>query len=127
MIAPGEILKYDTIGFALAATGSILSVIGALVNNLWLDHTLAMWFWMFSNPILLVWAYGIMDFDISIRTKVIYSKYQWWGDGITIVWVAAMYAVFAVSNFYGLFIDQFLLGVHWWITMILNFVLQMNK
>lgn len=97
-------MKRDTIGFALAATGSTLSVCGALVNNLWLDHTLAMWFWMFSNPILLAWAYGIIEFDISIKEKVIYSKYQWWGDGITVLAVATMYAIFTITNFYGLFL-----------------------
>jgi len=100
-----RILNRDTIGFALAATGSTLSVCGALVNNIWLDHTLAMWFWMFSNPILLMWAYGVIEFDICVKEEIIYSKYEWWGDGITILAVAAMYAIFAASNFYGLFLS----------------------
>jgi hypothetical protein len=94
----------DKIGFSLAATGSVLSVTGALVNNIWLDHTLAMWFWMFSNPILLVWAFGVMEFDIILGGKSIYSKSHWWSDGLTIVAVAVMYAIFTISNFYGLFL-----------------------
>jgi len=98
-------LRYDILGSALAVVGSILSVTGALINNIWLDHTLAMWFWMCSNPILLMWAYGIIEFNITVEGKHIYSKYQWWSDGLTIVAVAAMYAIFTVSNFYGLFLS----------------------
>lgn len=83
-------LKYDIVGSVLAVTGSILSVTGALINNLWLDHTMAMWFWMFSNPILGVWAYG------NIK--------DWWDGGVSVEALLGMYLVFTISNFWGLFL-----------------------
>jgi len=74
----------------LAVGGSVISVAGTLVNNLYLDHTTAMLFWMISNPILFVWAIG------NIK--------NWWNDGISIEALAAMYSIFTVTNFYGLYI-----------------------
>ena len=80
--------KYDGVGTALAVCGSILSLSGALVNNLFLMHTMAMWFWQASNPILFLWAYGT------------YKK--WWDGGISIEAIGIMYFVFSITNAYGL-------------------------
>jgi hypothetical protein len=77
-------------GIILAITGSALSVIGTLWNNLALAHVTAMWFWMFSNPLLLAWAYGCHK--------------RWWSDGISIEALGVMYAVFTVTNVYGLMV-----------------------
>jgi hypothetical protein len=49
-----------------------------------------MWFWMLSNPILFVWAYG------NIK--------NWWNGGISVEALAAMYIIFTITNFYGLFL-----------------------
>jgi|WetSurMetagenome_2_1015567.scaffolds.fasta_scaffold02467_3 hypothetical protein len=79
----------NTIGSILAGVGSFLSIIGTLVNNLWLDHTLAMWIWMLSNPILFAWAYG--------------NDKDWWDGGLSIKALGLMYAIFTITNFYGIF------------------------
>lgn len=97
-------MKYDLLGSSLAVSGSILSVTGALINNIWLDHTLAMWLWMFSNPILLMWAFGVSEFYIDIKLAPVYTKVAWWDGGLSIFAVGSMYAIFTISNFYGLFL-----------------------
>lgn len=43
----------DDTGWILAIMGSGFSLVGALVNNIFLLHTEAMWFWTISNPLLL--------------------------------------------------------------------------
>ena len=78
------------IGPVLAISGSVLSIFGALLNNLWLDHAGAMGLWMFSNVLLLAWAYG-------------YDK-ELWDGGLSGKALVAMYLVYTVTNFYGLFI-----------------------
>lgn len=82
----------DAIGTTLAVAGTVISIIGTLVNNVALSHVAAMWAWMLSNPLLLAWAYGT------------YKK--WWNGSISIEALGVMYFVFTVTNFYGLFISQ---------------------
>jgi hypothetical protein len=76
------------IGYSLAVTGSALSIIGTLVNNLWLDHIFAMWIWLFSNPILYIWSIGVI-------------KHRW-HNGLSMAAIATMYLVFFVTNVIGL-------------------------
>ena len=78
----------DTIGAALAISGSIISLVGALLNNIFLDHKAAMRLWMVSNPILALWSIG--------------AALYWWNGGLSAAAMFAMYAVFTVSNWYGL-------------------------
>lgn len=78
----------ELIGPALAIAGSAVSIAGACVNNLWHRHRLAMQFWMVSNVLLLAWAAG---YYMSL-----------WDGGISILGLIAMYAVFTVTNLYGL-------------------------
>jgi hypothetical protein len=80
----------DTIGTALAISGSALSIIGTLINNCALDHIGAMWCWLISNPLLLVWAIG--------NWKGI------WNGGTSITALIVMYFVFFVTGAYGLFV-----------------------
>lgn len=82
-------LKSDLIGSVIAISGSFLSILGTLANNLWLEHTLAMGIWMLSNLILFAWAYG--------------NYKHWWNGGLSIEALGFMYAVFTITNFYGLF------------------------
>jgi len=77
------------IGTTLAVTGSILSIIGILVNNLWLDHTLAMYLWLFSNPALALWAIGVWQ--------------GYWDGGLSIKAITVMYLIAFVSGAVGLF------------------------
>ena len=81
----------EHIGTILAITASAISLIGALVNNLFLLHFEAMVFWMVSNPILCAWALG--------------SSKGWWNGGVSTGALAIMYLVFTVSYFYGLVIS----------------------
>jgi hypothetical protein len=84
------VIPLEKVGSILAISGSTLSIIGALINNIWLDHIGAMGIWMFSNILLLAWAWG-------------YDK-EYWNGGLSAKALVAMYLVFTVSNVYGLFI-----------------------
>ena len=79
----------NKIGSFLAISGSILSIAGTLINNLWLYHTLAMWIWLASNPLLAVWAIGYWR--------------KWWTDGIDALALVAMYMTFFITGAIGLF------------------------
>jgi hypothetical protein len=83
-------VQSNTTGSMLAISGTTLAIIGTLVNNISLDHTLAMWLWMLSNPLLLCWTCG--------------SYKKWWNGALSIEAIAVMYFVFSISNFYGLFL-----------------------
>jgi hypothetical protein len=87
----GDYEGYQTVGYSIAVLGSALSVFGTFANNLLLDHVLAMQIWMFSNPILLAWAFG--------------NRKGWWDGGLSIDALMVMYAVFTVTNFIGLFLE----------------------
>lgn len=92
----------DDTGWILAIMGAGFSTVGALINNLFLMHTEAMWFWMISNPLLLVWAYGTLRFDFIYQNRKMYEKQVWWNGGLSASALCCMYAIFALSNFYGL-------------------------
>lgn len=79
---------WNLAGNGFAITGTIFSIIGALVNNLVLDHHMAMLLWMVSNPLLFCWSFG--------------NWRGWWDGKLTMGVVSAMYALFAISNAYGL-------------------------
>jgi ABC-type xylose transport system permease subunit len=68
--------------------GSILSVIGTLVNNLEHNHILAMRIWAWSNPMLAVWAIGYLA--------------GIWNGGVSVGALLGMYAIFTVTNWWGL-------------------------
>ena len=78
----------EDIGSVLAISGSVLSICGTLINNLWLEHRWAMKVWAISNPILSVWAIGVL---LGI-----------WNGGLSILAVLVMYVVFTATNWYGL-------------------------
>lgn len=76
------------VGAFLAITGSFLSIGGTLLNNLWHLHRKAMFLWMISNPMLLLWAVGYLA--------------GWWDGGISVSFLAVMYGIFTLTNWYGL-------------------------
>lgn len=80
--------KIKDIGLDLAVVGCIISCVGVVANNLMLDHILAMQIWMFSNLVLLVWAYGL------------YRK--WWDGGLSGLVLCVMYLFYTVTNVWGL-------------------------
>lgn len=88
MISPKTL---DDIGLTLALIGSIFSIAGILVNNLLLNHHLAMIFWFASNPALMIWAIGII-------------KHKWNG-GLSATAVAVMYCIAWITGAYGLWIS----------------------
>ena len=79
----------NKIGSFLAISGSILSIAGTLVNNLWLLHVLAMEIWVISNPLLTIWAIGYWR--------------KWWTDGIDAFALVMMYIAFFITGAIGLF------------------------
>ena len=76
------------IGSCLAVMGAMISVIGAIFNNIWHDHHGAMQWWMISNILLLVWAVGLMA--------------GVWNGGLSALALVVMYLIFAVSNWWGM-------------------------
>jgi hypothetical protein len=76
------------IGSLCAVAGAIISVVGALTNNLQHDHRKAMKFWMVSNILLLMWSAGYL--------------LGYWNGSLSIGALFVMYLIFTVSNFYGL-------------------------
>ena len=82
-------MEVAAIGAILAVSGSIVSVIGTCYNNLWHRHITAMKIWAVSNALLLIWAMGL--------------SCDWWDGGISGVSLVLMYAIFSITNAYGLF------------------------
>ena len=82
-------IPLETVGIILATTGSFISVIGSLYNNLWHNHLAAMKIWGYgSNPLLLIWSLGLC--------------LHLWDGGLSGVALAIMYSIFTVTNIYGL-------------------------
>jgi hypothetical protein len=87
---PARFPMIERLGNTLAVGGSILSIVGALVNNLWLSHTVAMWIWAISNPLFLAYFVGV--------------DMKWWdGQHISTRALIVTYIIFTVSNILGLF------------------------
>lgn len=80
----------EKIGSILAISGAALTIIGTLLNSLWLDHISAMGIWLFSNPLMLAWAYG-------------YDQ-GYWNGGLTGKALIALYLALTFLNAYGLFV-----------------------
>ena len=79
----------EIMGAIFAVVGSIVSIFGALSNNILHDHRGAMELWMFSNILLLVWCAGNLA--------------GLWNGGISVSAMMVMYLIFSVSNAWGLF------------------------
>lgn len=82
---PSDILDYE---LDLAVIGSIVSCIGVIWNNIFLDHVAAMQIWALSNLILLCWSFGLWK--------------KWWDGGLSGLVLCLMYAFYTVTNVYGL-------------------------
>jgi len=76
------------IGAILIISGTVISVAGAFVNNVYLDHILAMHIWRFSNIIMFGWAIGIYK--------------EWWCGGLPSLFLCGMYAFYGITNEIGL-------------------------
>ena len=79
----------NIIGTALALGGTVLSIAGALVNNLELNALLARQIWMISNPIFLAYFIGV-------DTKL------WNGQHMSTRALIVTYSVFTITNFWSL-------------------------
>lgn len=78
----------ETIGAGVAVIGSVLSVVGACVNNIWHKHITAMKLWRISNTLLAIWGVGYLA--------------GYWNGGVSVSALVLMYLVFIVTNEYGL-------------------------
>lgn len=96
------VFERSGIGLDLATLGSVISVIGTIENNMFLDHYLAMCIWMWSNPIMALWSWGISSFSISYQGHTIYRKKQYWDGGLSGLALFSTYTFFTVTNFWGL-------------------------
>lgn len=81
-------LDRSNLGLDLAVLGAIISCLGVFANNILLDHILAMQIWMFSNPVLMLWAIG--------------NWRRWWDGGLSGLALTGMYVIFTVTNLIGL-------------------------
>ena len=80
--------KFQILGTILAICGTLISVVGTCVNNVFLWHEMAMWLWLVSNPMLLIWAYGHWK--------------GYWNGGTSMQALMVMYAIFFVTGAWGL-------------------------
>ena len=83
-------MNIDTrnIGPDLAVVGSGISIIGVVLNNVFLMHREAMMVWCVSNVILMAYFYGHWK--------------DWWDGGLSSGVIFGMYAVMLVSGGWGL-------------------------
>jgi hypothetical protein len=77
----------ERLGIFSIAMGSILGIIGGVVNALFF-HNLAIQIWTVSNFFLLIWAIG--------------CKYKWWNATMSYDALIAMYGTFTACNIYAL-------------------------
>lgn len=77
------------IGTSCAVIGSIISVLGNLVNTVNKDHYQAIELWTFSSALVFIWGCGYLM--------------GWWNGGIGIAAITGMNLVFLMSNLWGLF------------------------
>ena len=80
--------QLSSVGTALAITGTVASIYGAVVFNQWKDYTQAKMVWAISNPMLLVWALGYIA--------------GYWDGSLSVAALACLYAVYTISNWWGL-------------------------
>jgi hypothetical protein len=81
-------IDLETAGAFLAISGSLVSIYGALLNNLFHNHIGAMKVWTFSNVFLMIWSYG--------------NSLHLWNGGLPSAFMGVMYSIFTVTNWYGL-------------------------
>ena len=82
-----DITKHN-LGFALVIIGTVISCIGVIYNNIFLDHIAAMVIWCASNTLFSIYFYG--------RWK------KWWDGGICDEIMCVLYLVMLVSGIWGL-------------------------
>lgn len=76
------------IGTLLVLAGTILGIVGTLINNLRRMHHLAMMVWAVSNPLLMIWLFGRLV--------------GWWNGDLGLVALLCVHIVYTTSNWYGL-------------------------
>ena len=76
------------VGLDLAVSGSVISAIGVFYNNVLLDHTMAMWLWIPSNFLFVIYFSG--------RAR------NWWDGGISDTVMCGLYLMMLLSGVYGL-------------------------
>jgi len=83
-------IELENIGLDLAVSGFIITMLGVIYNNIFLEHINAMFIWQFSNAIFAIYFSGR------------YCNY--WdgriGDGVMIV----NYVFMLISGMYGLWL-----------------------
>jgi hypothetical protein len=81
-------IERANIGLDLAVIGSAVSIAGVLVNNVFLMHVLAMWIWVPSNALFVLYFYG--------RSR------DWWDGGLSDKMLCINYIVMLLSGVWGL-------------------------
>ena len=81
-------MRTQDLGLDLAVLGSIISIIGVILNNIFLMHREAMMVWCVSNVLLMVYFYGHWK--------------GWWDGSISSEVIFVMYVVMLVSGVWGL-------------------------
>jgi len=84
----GGITAIELIGSCIALCGALISVMGTVYNNVFLQHDTAMWVWRWSNYCGWFWSVGFM--------------LRFWTDGLAGAAWLLMYSVYIISNEYGL-------------------------
>jgi hypothetical protein len=87
-------LKRETIGYILSIFGAVVGILGSLINYLLLDHNTAIIVWMFSNPVLAIWAYG--------------GSKKWWEGGLSHSMLMYMYITYTIAGFFAIIVGGML-------------------
>ena len=81
-------MNSQKLGLPLPIIGTTISILGVVYNNIFLLHITAMWIWMFSNALFVVYFGG--------RSK------GWWNGGFSDGFLCLNYSIMLVSGAYGL-------------------------
>jgi hypothetical protein len=81
-------IEIKNMGLDLAVVGSFISIVGVILNNVFLMHHEAMMVWCGSNILLMVYFYGHWK--------------GWWDGGLSSEVIFVLYLVFTVTGVYGL-------------------------
>ena len=87
-------MKRETIGYILSIFGAVVGILGSLINYLLLDHNTAIIVWMFSNPVLALWAHG--------------AEKGWWNGGLSYTMLKYMYLTYTIAGFYAIIVGGML-------------------
>jgi hypothetical protein len=81
-------MNSQRIGLPLTIIATTISIIGVIYNNVFLLHITAMWVWVFSNALFVVYFLGRGE--------------KWWDGGLSDRLLCFNYILMLLTGLYGL-------------------------